>query len=121
MPKEPAGTESRRGPGPAREKPLRTLHIVRWLYTSSPDRFTVNDIAEQYGIKRGEAYRRVQYMLVYQLAKKIGHVEAHRAGRKETAYALTDWGRKYATDQAKQSAKSARRSSGGRAAANPEE
>jgi hypothetical protein len=63
----------------------------------------------------------VKYMLIYQLARKLGVAEAHRAGRRENVYTLTAWGRRYSTDQAKQLAKKARRSGGGRAAANPEE
>lgn len=86
-----------RGPGPDRKVTLRTGDIVRWLYRESPERFTVNQIAEQYDITRGEAHRRVRYMLIYQLAKKTGVIVAHRAGRKEFSYSLTDWGRKYAT------------------------
>jgi response regulator of citrate/malate metabolism len=112
MAKAPQEKKASGGP----QRPLKTLDIVRWLYAESPERFTVNDVAEKYGIERGEAYRRVQYMLIYQLARKLGTVEAHRAGRKETAYTLTNWGRKYATDQAKGRKKAPRP---GRAAANP--
>ena len=119
MPKTTAGEGSARGPGSPRETPLRTLDIVRWLYATTPERFTVADIMEQYSITNGEAHRRVKYMLIYQLAKKLGQAEAHRSGRKEHVYTLTAWGRRYSTDQAKQSAKKARRTGSGRAAANP--
>lgn len=112
-PQDP-GSKGKQGP----QRPLRTVDIVRWLYAESPERFTVDDVAERYGITNGEAYRRVQYMLIYQLARKLGQIEAHRAGRPKNAYALTAWGRKYATDQAKGKARGSR---GGRVAANPEE
>lgn len=115
MPKPQQDKQSGGGP----ERPLRTVDIVRWLYAECPERFTVNDIAEQYDIRRGEAYRRVQYMLIYQLARKLGQVEAHRAGRKESAYSLTDWGRRYAQDQAKRTAKDSRAGEP-KVAANPE-
>lgn len=93
-----------RGPrkGPSRDEPrLRTVEIVKWLWRTSPERFTANDIAKQYGITRGESYRRIQYMKVYGLVTKVGEAEAHRAGRREIVYALTRWGRKYSEDQSK--------------------
>jgi hypothetical protein len=55
----------------------------------------------EFEIARGEAYRRMQYMVIYGLAKRLGAVEAHRAGRREIAYTLTTWGKKYSTDQSK--------------------
>jgi hypothetical protein len=40
-------------------------------------------------------------MLVYGFAKRLGEIEAHRAGRRRVAYTLTAWGKKYATDQSR--------------------
>jgi transposase InsO family protein len=116
MPKPPAEEGAGRGPGPARETPLRTVDIVRWIYATRPERFTVNDVASKYEITNGEANRRVRYMMMYQLAKRAGEAEAHRAGRREIIYTLTAWGRKYASNKA-----NAKRAPKGRAAANPEE
>lgn len=88
--------------GPQREEPrLRTKEIVLWLWRSRPDRFTATEIMAEFEIARGEAYRRMQYMVIYGLAKRLGAVEAHRAGRREMAYTLTAWGRKYGTDQSR--------------------
>jgi len=96
---------------------LRTVDIVRWLYDHSPERFTANAIADKYGITRGESYRRVQYMVILGLVRRLGYAEAHRAGRKEIVYCITEWGRKYAsTDQAKAKGPKPKR-----AAANPKD
>jgi hypothetical protein len=119
MPKAPGAHESRRGPGPARETPLRTVDIVRWLYATRPDRFTVNDIVDEYDITNGEANRRVKYMAIYGLAKKLGIAEAHRSGRPQILYTLTDWGRRYASNKA--NLKNRKPPASGRVAANPEE
>lgn len=87
---------------PQGEEPrLRTKEIVLWLWRTRPDRFTASEIMAEFEIPRGEAYRRMQYMVIYGLAKRLGAVEAHRAGRREVAYTLTNWGRKYGTDQSK--------------------
>jgi len=88
--------------GTQREEPrLRTKEIVLWIWRTRPDRFTASEIMGEFEIARGEAYRRMQYMVIYGLAKKLGAVEAHRAGRREMAYTLTAWGKKYGTDQSK--------------------
>jgi DNA-binding MarR family transcriptional regulator len=119
MPKPPGEEKGGRGPGPARETPLRTVDIVRWLYQTRPDRFTVNDIADEYDITNGEANRRVKYMAIYGLAKKLGEAEVHRVGRRQILYTLTDWGRKYASNKA--NLKKKRPPASGRVAANPED
>lgn len=92
--------------GPAKgtreEEPrLRTKEIVLWVYRTRPERFTASEIMGEFEIPRGEAYRRMQYMVIYGLAKRLGTVEANRAGRREMAYTLTAWGRKYGADQSK--------------------
>jgi hypothetical protein len=94
------------GKGPAKgpqegEPRLRTKEVVLWIYRTRPDRFTASEIMGEFEIPRGEAYRRMQYMVIYGLAKRLGAVEAHRSGRREVAYTLTAWGRKYGQDQSK--------------------
>lgn len=83
------------------EPRLRTKEIVLWIWRTRPDRFTASEIMGEFEIPRGEAYRRMQYMVIYGLARKLGVVEAHRAGRREVAYSLTKWGKKYGADQSK--------------------
>jgi predicted transcriptional regulator len=80
---------------------VRTRDVAIWLWKTSPERFTVDEIAKHYEIARGDAHRRVQYMLVYGIAKRLGEIEANRPGRRRVAYTLTDWGKKYAGDQSK--------------------
>jgi predicted transcriptional regulator len=80
---------------------VRTRDVVIWLWKTSPERFTVDEVSKHFDVARGDAYRRVQYMVVYGMARRLGEVEAHRAGRRRVAYTLTDWGRKYGSDQSK--------------------
>ncbi len=96
------------GPGnwtDGEEPRLRTKDVVIWLWKTAPDRFTVDEIAKHFEVARGDAYRRVQYMMVYGMARRLGEIEAHRAGRRRMAYSLTAWGRKYAGDQSKKGSK----------------
>jgi predicted transcriptional regulator len=92
--------------GPREEDPaLRTVEVVLWLWKNSPERFTANDIANHYEIDRGNAYRRIQYMIVWGMVRRVGEAEAHRAGRKQIVYGLTKWGRQYCSDQSKKGKK----------------
>jgi len=78
------------------EPKLRTADIVVWLYKNMPERFTVRDIVQNYGILRGEAQRRVNYMIhAWGAARCVGEARAHRVGRRARVYALTDWGLRY--------------------------
>lgn len=103
------------------EPRLRSVEILLWLYREHPEQFTIKDIVSEYGITRGEAQRRVNYMLhIWGAVRLTGKLQAHRRGRKEIAYALTRWGNKYAAKAQKRSRRAAP-SGGGRAAANPKE
>lgn len=56
----------------------------------------MNEIAAQYDIKRGEAYRRVKYMILYQLVRPMEKLEREgQVGRRQITYALTPWGHRY--------------------------
>lgn len=85
----------KRGPGKPRAVPIRTVDIVHWLQKAHAEEFRIADILRQYAMKRGEAQRRVQYMIVYQLARRLGPIKTEEPGRREVAYSLTDWGKRY--------------------------
>ena len=80
-----------------RNPSIRSVDILVWIYKNCPERFTMNDILEEYPeMKHGEVTRRVNYMIHnWGAVKKLGEIEAHKQGRRKIAYCLTDWGYKY--------------------------
>ena len=96
---------------------LKTADILVWLYRNRPEEFTIRDIMQQFGLARGEAQRRVNYMrFIWNAVRSAGLIGAHRRGRKEVRFCITKWGATYSARIVK---KGKNRESGGRVAANP--
>lgn len=74
---------------------LRTVDVLLWLYRQKPGLFTVRDIMDRYSMTRGEAQRRLNYMMIWGAVRRSGQIESHRPGRKSSGYEITKWGRKY--------------------------
>jgi predicted DNA-binding protein (UPF0278 family) len=92
--------KARKPPPWKRENPrLRTTRILVWVYKQTPERFTAKAIAKQFRISQGEANRRIGYMIIWGAVRRVGQLEANRAGRREIGYEITKWGRKYAKDR----------------------
>lgn len=84
------------------EPKLRTADVLVWIYRNRPEGFTVRDVMQQFSIARGEAHRRIGYMVhAWGAAKEVSRLKAHRRGRREVVYALTAWGNKYAARRTK--------------------
>ena len=79
---------------------LRTLDIARWLAGTRPDWFTVADVVGQYRLDPAEANHRISYLIRYGMVRRLGKIKKAGPGRRQFAYALTKWGRKYVQDQA---------------------
>lgn len=76
---------------------LRTADILVWLADTHPDVFVVADVMEQYGLARGEAQRRINYMhYIWGAVRRIGLRKSEGPGRKVVEYAVTKWGKTYA-------------------------
>lgn len=81
---------------------LKTTDILTWLYRNRTEGFTVRDVVQQFGLQRGEAQRRINYMRqIWGAAKILGEIPAHRRGRREIKYILTVWGQRYGSRAAK--------------------
>lgn len=78
---------------------LRTVDIAKWIYRHMPHRFTSRDVADQFRIERGEANRRIRYLITYGLVRLQGYASTHKPGRREKEYTLTAWGERYGRDQ----------------------
>ena len=82
--------------GPVSRNPrLRTTEVLRWLYKTRPDGFTIKDVTQQFDVQRGDAQRRVNYLRTWGTVRVVGKLSANRRGRREIQYALTKWGKTY--------------------------
>lgn len=89
---------------------LRTVEILVWLYRHKPDGFTIRDVMQQFDLQRGNAQRRVNYMrFIWGAVKAVGKLQAHRRGRREIVYGLTDWGKRYGAKAVKDGRSAPRR------------
>ena len=90
-----------RPPSEAQEPPpaLRTVDMVVWVHRNRPERFTMGDLMREFGLQRGEVYRRMQYLKLWGLVRSIGRAAANRRGPREIEFALTKWGMKYCEDR----------------------
>ena len=108
------------GFGPSEPK-LRSVDVLVWLYRERPEQFTIKDVMQKFGIQRGDAQRRVNYLrFIWNAVRLRGAMKAHRRGRRELVYTLTKWGQTYAA-KAQKAKSRARRAGEGRIAANPQD
>ena len=103
----------------SKDAALKTKDILVWLYRNRPEEFTIRDVMQHFGLARGEAQRRVNYMrFIWNAVRSAGLIPVHRRGRKEVRYCLTKWGGVYGARVVK---KGKGRDTEGKVAANPEE